>query len=132
MGGLRTLGYGGVSLNRELSIQELFGAYNILQYALVFQAGNHLRKWESTNNRVATEEEIKTVCSTVLSKQNIKPTNEIIHMLHLGVTAFYSSNACEKFCNDYENRPNKTFGDEDAKAVKKICEDFMSEFLKRT
>ena len=65
-------------MNRELSTQEFFESYNILQYALVFQAGNHLKKWESENNKVAINEEINTICRTVLNQQKISPSNEIV------------------------------------------------------
>ncbi len=118
-------------MSRELSVQELFGSYNVLQYALVFQAGNHLRKWESENSRVATDEEINSICRSVLNQQKIIPSNEILRLLNLSVTAFCSSDACETFCNNYENRPDKSFNDEDAQAVAKICDDFVSNFLKK-
>ena len=112
-----------------MNAQELFGSYNVIQYALCFQAGNHLINWEAEYNRVATEDEIKFVCKTVLSKQNINPTDDIIHILHLAVTAFYSSDKGVEFCKNYSQRPNQQFSNDDALAIKKICEDFMSDFM---
>ena len=114
-----------------MSVQELFGSYNVLQYALVFRAGYLLRGVESENGRVATDEEINSICRAVLNHQEITPSNEILSVLNLSVTAFCSSDACETFCNNFENRPDKNFNDEDAQAVAKICDDFVSNFLKK-
>jgi uncharacterized protein YpuA (DUF1002 family) len=114
-----------------MNAQELFGSYNVLQYALCFQAGNHLINWESANKRVATEDEIKLVCKSVLSQKNINPTDDIVHILHLAVIGFSSSDKGVEFCKNYAQRPNQQFGNDDALAVKKICEDFMSEFMSK-
>ena len=111
-----------------MNVQELFGSHNIIQYALCFQAGNHLINWEAANKRVATEDEIKLVCKSVLSKQNINPTDDIIHILHLAVMAFYSDDKGVEFCKNYSQRPDQQFNNDDALAVKKICEDYMSKF----
>ena len=116
---------------KKMSLQELFGNSNSLQYYLSFRAGSVLIEIESQLGTVTTEAEAKHVCEKVLAANNIHPQEDIVRMLSLSAQALVTSSEGREFCKNFEARQGETtFTATDALEVQRIVKKETEKFLK--
>ena len=112
---------------KNISPTELFGSHNLTQYLLCLQSADYIEIFESQNNRLATDQEINELCKTAIFKQEIVPTDEIVKILAIATKAFIMGEGYN-FLDEFRNRPDKTFTNDDGIKIKRIVETAMKDF----
>ena len=112
-----------------MDANELFGSYNVLQFALVYQVGKDILKLETSSGRVATEEEQINICRKAREAHNIRPQDDIVNTLRISAEAFSSSDEGPEFCKKFDAKKDRSFIESDVREVSAIVKNFVAQFM---